>query len=250
MKEKLNNDDAENIFDLRNVRIGFIPVGKMLEPTSRLSFDRETQNGVREAKEILKKKGLFILDAHYGRLDVLGTGINMARELNFKTCIVPSSFVNLERPILTKFYKALREQGIALLPTYRKSSIVPEKERKKVEEMPEEEVLMKNNIWKVKTRQVLPLPGSVVFIAVYGGMNKPGGYIPYGTEEVLKIGNPALCTLTVYNKRSFVPMTTYTSGECLVFDEKSSNHDMYEKILAEHRKIAGRAGFDPDYFKS
>ena len=250
MKERLNNDDAENNFDLRNVHIGLIPVGKILEHTSRLSFDGETQNGVREAKEILKKKGLFILDAHYGRFDVLGTGINMARELNFKICVVPSSFANLERPITTKFYKALREQGIALLPTYRKSKIVPEEERKIVEAMPQGEVLMKNNVWIDRTRQVLPQPGSVVFIAVYGGMNKPDGYIPYGTEEVLKIGNPALCTLTVYNKRSFIPMTTYTSGECLIFDEKISNHEMYERILAEHRKIAVRAGFDPGYFKS
>ena len=132
MTERMEYNGGQ-IFNLSEVRVGRLPIGRMLEHASFLSEDEDTHEGIGKAREALDEHGLVVLDVHHGRFDPVGTGINLARELNFETCVVPSSFANLQRPVLDRFYDALRDQGIQLMPTYRKSSAAPEGEREIVD---------------------------------------------------------------------------------------------------------------------
>ena len=250
MKERTDSERNYGDVDVLKFKFSGIPIGRLLESSTNLSEDQKTREGLNKASKALKKGGLIILDTHHARFDVLATGINILRQLNIDRCIIPSSIKNLNNPLLKDFYEGLNKiKGLELFPTYRKAEYVSEDEKKMYENMNEEERLDKNNEYIVRATEILKEPKSIVFLAVYGGFNRPyGGTIPHGVEKILKTGNPAICTLSVYGKR-FLPITTYLSNDLISFDKNSQNSDMYKTITKEHKRIAERVGFSKDYFE-
>jgi hypothetical protein len=249
MKERDDIEDKTGNINLSKFKFGGIPIGFFLEQATKVAPDQETHNGLKKARAAVKERGIIVLDTHHSRLDVFATGLNMLKVLDINNCVIPSSIKNLNHPIVKIFVDDLRKiKGMEIYPTFRIAGYVAEDERKMYENMPEEERIAKNDEYVKRAVEILHKPKSMVFVAVYGGFNRPHkGLIPSGIETILKTGNPALCTLSLYGKR-FLPVTTYTSEDLLYFNENSLNKDMFIKITEEHKKIAGRMGFDKKYF--
>jgi hypothetical protein len=249
MKERNDSEYNRGNINLSKVKFVGIPVGRLLDHAAILGSDQETLEGLRKAREVLEEKGLIVLDVHHARFDVFASGLNLFKALDIDKCVIPSSIKNLNRPLISNYVDELRKmKGLEIFPTFRKAKYVSEDERRIYKDMPEEERKMKNNAYVERALEILNEPRSVVFVAVYGGLNRPDGEsIPHGIETILRTGNPALCTLSVYGKR-FLPITTYLSGDLLSFNKNSLNRDMYTTITAVHGRIAARVNFDTDYF--
>jgi hypothetical protein len=224
---------------LKNVWLGLIPIGRLLNWRSNLSSDPITQAGISEMEEILTNKdhGMAVFFAHLETLDPFGTISAMEKELPIFEALLPAaaswhSFPFLLKPIFRSLEKQVQHK---IVPVYRKEELgYTKRPFLDFSGLSPEEKKQANKVYGELVRETLQKEGGLVMLAPYAGRAPHREHLRSGPLALAQSGVEIIFTLTLMRKLKYV---VYFS-KVYKFSEDITTDELHEVMYQEYARMA------------
>lgn len=225
-------------------RYGILPAGEIMASLTHLSEDKDTQEGLSQARDSLKNRGLLVLDAHLDTFDIIGTGVALCENVDLKVFVSPASAYNYYNPIfLGGFFSRLNAlDGVEIYPVFRESDRKhPVSKRMNPHGMSDREKRKAVVNYIQRAKEVVNEPNQAVIVAAYNGVNmfKKKEIAP-GVNRLLKRECVAICSFSI-RESGTMKYRVFLSNGLLQFSKDASREDMRDAIVSSHEELIERA---------
>ncbi len=177
-----------------------LPFGR-IATNVKFSQDSQTRSTLKKLTENAKHRGLIILDAHPGLMDIISIAAGLLKQGIVSSVMGPVAACfyyhpGLRRPLFSK----LTKESFELLPVFRKEEMNYTKRHfKDFSGTNHEEKRQINGRYIVAAQKAKLKPGSAVVFAPYGGERITKRWLRKGVFQVITPTDPLVCAISRFD---------------------------------------------------